>query len=277
TAYFDGLARSYQGTHLTPDGTAKTDTTFDGLGHATSASNPYYSTTEPTYGVTGSQYDALGRVTQITKQDNGISTVSYNDNCSTATDEAGKQRKSCSDALGRLTEVDEPNPGAAATDATGAIVISGTLKSQSGVGAVNATYGTGSLTIGGTEGSYDSGGNLYCAMWNNDGDCVDWEFSPVITTYDTGTVTLTVNGHPDQVTYGPRSAPDNLAGALANAINSDGAAVVYGSATNGVLSLRSRQTGQNTNYNWSIAFHSDDSSHFGVTGSFSASPGASAL
>src|SRR5262249_49572785 len=55
-------------------------------------------------------YDALGRPTQTTKQDGGVSTLSYAGNCVTATDEAGKSRKSCSDALGRLTSVWE-DPG----------------------------------------------------------------------------------------------------------------------------------------------------------------------
>jgi len=38
-------------------------------------------------------------------------TVAANGDCTITTDEAGKQRGTCSDALGRLVEVDEPNPG----------------------------------------------------------------------------------------------------------------------------------------------------------------------
>ena len=40
------------------------------------------------------------------------STVAVNGDCTISTDEAGKQRGACTDALGRLVEVDEPNPGA---------------------------------------------------------------------------------------------------------------------------------------------------------------------
>jgi RHS repeat-associated protein len=111
TAYFDGLGRGYQSQHVLSNGTAIVNTTFDGVGHVASVTNPFFYTTELTYGVTSSQYDALGRVTQVTKQDNSSSTVSYTDNCVTATDEAGKQRKSCSDALGRLTSVWEDPAG----------------------------------------------------------------------------------------------------------------------------------------------------------------------
>ncbi|MGC2696055.1 MAG: hypothetical protein WA738_09705, partial [Candidatus Angelobacter sp.] len=109
---FDGLGRPYLNDHVTPSCTAEVLTTYDALGRAATVTNPYCSGTnhqsDPTYGVTQTQFDALGRVTQVTKQDGSISTISYSGNCTTATDEAGKQRKSCSDALGRLVEIDEP-------------------------------------------------------------------------------------------------------------------------------------------------------------------------
>jgi RHS repeat-associated protein len=111
TAVMDGMGRNKQ-SQLTSDpaGTDYTDTTYDVLGRVATVTNPYRSTSEATYGVTASQYDALGRVTQVVKQDHSISTISYSANCTTATDEAGKQRKSCVDALGRLTNVWE-DPG----------------------------------------------------------------------------------------------------------------------------------------------------------------------
>src|SRR5258708_14429254 len=83
-----------------------------------------------------SQYDGLGRVIQVTKQDNtSISTVSYVDNCTIATDEAGKQRRSCTDGLGRLTSVDEPgDPNAGASS-----VVSGGGTAATGWGTVSGT------------------------------------------------------------------------------------------------------------------------------------------
>src|SRR5215468_7880223 len=113
--YFDGLGRPIRRVH-TSAGNATVITSYDARGHVASVTNPYFSTSDPTYGVIQTQYDALGRTTQVTKQDGGISTVQYdqtsanstNGNCTTGTDEAGKARKSCSDGLGRLIEVDEP-------------------------------------------------------------------------------------------------------------------------------------------------------------------------
>lgn len=91
-------------------------------------------------------YDALGRVTQTIRQDGGIATVFYSGNCAITTDEAGKQRKSCSDALGRLTEVDEPGDSYG-TAGTGAFTITGSLESVSGVGALGPVAATGQVQI----------------------------------------------------------------------------------------------------------------------------------
>jgi|GEM_PF-1765202 len=110
TGVSDGLGRTIHVLHSTPGGTVKSDATYDALGRLSTASNPYFSTNDATYGVVQKQYDALGRVTQATEQDGSVSSVSYSGNCSTSTDEAGKKRRSCLDALGRLTNVWE-DPG----------------------------------------------------------------------------------------------------------------------------------------------------------------------
>jgi YD repeat-containing protein len=112
----DGLGRVQQHKSSVPaaqcnSGYTYQDFTYDALGRSSTTSNPYCTTSDPTYGLITNAYDALGRVTQITKQDGSISTVSYTGNCATATDEAGKSRKSCSDALGRLVNVWEDPSG----------------------------------------------------------------------------------------------------------------------------------------------------------------------
>ena len=80
-----------------------------------------------------------GRMTQTTKQDGSFLTSIYNQNgsvssgdCTTTTDEAGNQRRNCTDALGRLVEVDEPNPNAAATAATASLNVTGSEQTAMG-------------------------------------------------------------------------------------------------------------------------------------------------
>ena len=74
TSFFDGLGRGYQSQHVLPGGTATVDTTFDFAGHASVMSNPYFSTSDPTYGTVRTLFDALGRAT-VTKQDGSVSSV----------------------------------------------------------------------------------------------------------------------------------------------------------------------------------------------------------
>ena len=110
TAYLDGVARVKQ-TQLTsdPDGTVYVDTTYDAAGRKASVSNAYRSTGDQTYGITSFGYDGLGRVTLVASPSGGSVTTAYAGNCTTVTDQQGKIRKSCTDGLGRLTQVFEPN------------------------------------------------------------------------------------------------------------------------------------------------------------------------
>ncbi len=109
----DGIGLPIE-TELTsdPQGADFTVTGYDGMGRAYTVTNPYRSTSDPTYGVTTYTYDALGRTTSVVKPDGSSSTVTttYSGNCTTVTDEAGKNRESCTDGLGRMTSVIE-NPG----------------------------------------------------------------------------------------------------------------------------------------------------------------------
>ncbi len=124
--YVDGLARVFK-TLLCEDGTScaqtiRTDTTYDPVGRTSTVSNPYRLTSDSTYGISTTKYDALNRTTKIIPPDgttsaNNVSTV-YAGNCVTVTDQAGKTRKSCSDALGRLIQVFEPNSANALVNET---------------------------------------------------------------------------------------------------------------------------------------------------------------
>jgi RHS repeat-associated protein len=116
TGVVDGFGRSKQSKTTVPASTCSSgfsyvDTTYDNEGRKFSVSNPYCTTSDSTYGLTKTYYDALNRVTSVVEQD--WSTVSTDFSvfpCITVTDEAGKKRKSCSDGSGRLTRVWE-DPG----------------------------------------------------------------------------------------------------------------------------------------------------------------------
>lgn len=89
------------------------DTSYDALGRTSTGTNPYRSVSETTYGITTSKYDALSRVIKVIPTDgtdasNNVTSV-YTANTVTVTDQAGKKRKSQTDALGRLTAVWEPD------------------------------------------------------------------------------------------------------------------------------------------------------------------------
>jgi RHS repeat-associated protein len=112
TQYLDGLGRA-NGTvdSQACNGAGGTATVaYDSLGRAYQVSNPYCTTSDPTYGLTTYGYDGLSRVNSITYPDTGATSISYSGNCSTAKDPASKQRTLCSDALGRVTSVAE-DPG----------------------------------------------------------------------------------------------------------------------------------------------------------------------
>lgn len=75
------------------------------------SSNPYrpYLSEQPAY--TKSFSDALGRVVKVKTPDNASVVTSYSGNTVTVTDQAGKTRKSVTDALGRLKAVYEDPAG----------------------------------------------------------------------------------------------------------------------------------------------------------------------
>jgi RHS repeat-associated protein len=124
TSVFDGLGRETQ-SELTsdPSGTDITNTTYDADGRKASVTNPYRTSgnvVTSTEGTTSYQYDGLNRPTLVTKPDGSTVHTAYCGGSSTlVTDEAGHWRRSSTDGLGRLIEVDEPNSLTATVSANG--------------------------------------------------------------------------------------------------------------------------------------------------------------
>jgi RHS repeat-associated protein len=276
---FDGLGRPYQTQQLTPDCASyiRVDTTYDVVGRTKSVSNPYCLTSEPTYGITQTDYDALSRATKVTKQDGSFTTVKYEDTpgdtsgapltCTTATDESGKKRQACSDAFGRLVKVIEPNPGAAATNATGSVTVSG---SEQTANSQPATSGQTTITISGTEQKVCRT-QLSCNPTTG----------PFI--YDTGTVSITVAGFTAKsVNYGQGDTPATIAWKLSCAFHNDGASAAdascpgsAGSSTQVVLTARA--TGAVTNYAFTTASATTDTTGNFFSASFTPGPASGAF
>lgn len=130
--YFDNLGRAVRG--FLYDGTPSTpwsvmDTYYDNMGRVSQVSNPYR-VSSPGAGIpatcavcTTNTYDSLGRVTAVTTPDGAQVTTAYAGSTTstlgttvTVTDQAGKLRRSLTDAMGRLVRVDEPDVNGALGD-----------------------------------------------------------------------------------------------------------------------------------------------------------------
>ncbi len=112
---FDGFLRTIEQRRNDPDGEVVSTTEYDASGRVAKVTNPFrQGQSLPTNGYTTSTYDALDRVETIRTfaEDGtftGIVTTDYETNLVTVTDQAGKKRKSETDAAGRLINVFEPD------------------------------------------------------------------------------------------------------------------------------------------------------------------------
>jgi RHS repeat-associated protein len=114
-SYYDGLGRTWRRAGYEGSIWIITDTQFDALGRVSQVSNPYRasnpgSAAAPAGLWTNTAYDSLSRVIDVVTPDGAHVITQYSGNKVTITDQAGKVRRSESDALGRLTMVTE-DPG----------------------------------------------------------------------------------------------------------------------------------------------------------------------
>jgi RHS repeat-associated protein len=117
-ARYDQLGRDIE-QELCEDGTANCSSpiatvfAYDGKNRLISQTNPCRPTADSTCGTTQFQYDAIDRQTLLIPPDGSVTAnnvkTEFCNNATLVIDEAGKLRRSISDALGRLIEVDEPN------------------------------------------------------------------------------------------------------------------------------------------------------------------------
>lgn len=115
--YFDGrgaVVRTFN-SYTAAQGWVTTDIEYDPMGRVLRASNPYYSAGETApinaagWWTTSNVIDKLGRVAELTLPDGAKVTSQFAGKVTTATDQAGRQRRQVADALGRVVEVHEPD------------------------------------------------------------------------------------------------------------------------------------------------------------------------
>ena len=142
------------------------DTIYDLLGRVWKVSNPYRTTTlngtpdlSHTSDWTVSHYDVLSRVDYVILPDASTVQTSYQGIYTTVTDQAGRQRRQKTDALGRIVRVDEP-------DASGNL---GTIDSPTQAtyyayntqgNLIHITQGSGTSTVQNRYFKYDALGRL---------------------------------------------------------------------------------------------------------------------
>lgn len=165
---YDGMGRTTETrSYETTTAYVTIKRTYDALGRASQMSNPYRA--GQTIVWTTLAYDALGRVTFVTTPDNAVVSTAYSGNIVTVTDQAGKDRQSTTDALGRLTQViEDPGTGGLNYSTTYVYDVMGNLKSMT-QGSQTRTFTYDSLSrlksavnpeSGTISYSYDNNGNL---------------------------------------------------------------------------------------------------------------------
>jgi YD repeat-containing protein len=201
--YFDGLGRAWR-TALKEDTSAYTisDTQYDSLGRVWKISNPYRATTLTGAAnlatATTTLYDALGRVLSVTTPDGAVVTTSYSGTQVTVKDQANKQRRSLTDALGRLAKVEELSESATISSTTP--IYSTTLYGYDVLGNLRsvrqggAVQGDGTMTGGQTRSfEYDSLSRLTSAM-NPESGTISYQYDGngnVLTKRDARGITTT--------------------------------------------------------------------------------------
>jgi RHS repeat-associated protein len=136
--------------------------------------------------------------------------------------------------------------GGTATPGSGSVTIGG--PGEQSIPGAAATPASGSVTISGTEGSHTITNSCCHVIAGRCESCQQ-------TIYDTGTVTITVNGTPYSTNYGQNSTATNMATALQNALNVSTSPVTasINSSSPTVINITTKGTGSAVNYSLSTS------------------------
>ncbi len=114
-SWYDGLGRIFKSQSVDSNGDVFTETEFDSVGRPKRSTNPYRANEAKVW--TTTNYDSQGRPFEVVTSDGAKVTTAFGLSTTgnaigttvTVTDQALKQRRSITNALGQLTRVDEPN------------------------------------------------------------------------------------------------------------------------------------------------------------------------
>ncbi len=236
---------------------------YDLAGELTSSTNGLGTTLSTAYNAAAHMTGVTSNLSDATHPASLLSSLQYNPPGLPMTEAMGN---SVSETLAydnrlRLASLTATSPTAVgATPGTGTVTVNGTEGSRQ----VPATAATGSVTISGSEHSTST----TIKTCGPDPDTGLWECTyTTTTTYDTGTVTITVGGHADSVNYGQGDTPASIASNLANAINVDGTAGVNASASSGTVWLTARAAGSGGNLSLAASVSSSTSFTASASGS----------
>jgi len=240
----DGLGHIVQQQTQNVSGTTQStvQSKYDGVGQLIQSSNPFGPSETAQF--TTNIYDGLGRITQATPPGNvGSYQYAYSGGVVLVTDPAGQQKRSTTDALGRLVEVDEPGWG-------------------------GATSGSGSINITGQE-------QWVCTNNNNLAVAAPAVSSPSpcpppeTQVFDSGTVSVTVDSFTASASYGQTSTAATIAQNLVTKLNVS-TSPVTATLNSSTIMMTAKAVGSSTNYTATIST-SFDSLDFGGP-SFSGNP-----
>jgi len=158
----------------------------------------------------------------------------------------------------------------------GVAVVNGTLVKISADGTTEATVGTSGGTAQWSSSTLSIGSHsIGCSAGDSNYNSASTTIAVNITpTYDSGTLTLTVNGVVSATaTYGQASTVDSVAAGLVNGVT--GSSPVTLSESDGVLFMQAKTTGSSTDYAYTLAT-SYDSADF-TEPSFTGSPASGDL
>jgi RHS repeat-associated protein len=249
-----------------PGGPVSVDTAYEAKGRVNSVSHPYQS--GPVY--ESYSYDGIDRSVQNTHPDNQSVHAYYGPNVVSSgglssqqgspstygygypvlyVDEAGKERQEWHDGFGRTIEVDEPvyTP---ATPATGSVTIGGSEQQTSTSGSQSSIV----ISVSGDEQSI-------CSRYTGD-TCTRY-------LYDSGTVTMTVDGCTTSTSYGASSTQGTIGNNLAAGFSCS--TVTASSDGLGNVTFRSVAYSSSADYPFSASASTNNPGTFG-SGSFEVYP-----